>query len=51
MVLQRLIAVLFEWLSTGRFPREEFHVHPAYLVLFALIVVPVMAALTIRSFG
>jgi hypothetical protein len=51
MVLQRLIAILFEWLRTGRFPREEFRAHPAYLVLFLLVVVPLLVALAIRGLG
>jgi len=48
--LARLIDVLLEWLTTGRFPREEFRVHPMLFVLFAMAVIPVVAALALQAF-
>lgn len=51
MVLARLTKVLLEWLETGRFPREEFRVHPSLLILFAAVVVLLAIALLDRAFA
>jgi hypothetical protein len=47
MLFVRLIDVLLEWLTTGRFPREEFRVHPLLLVLCVLVLAPVVVALAL----
>jgi hypothetical protein len=49
MVLARLINVLLEWLTTGRFPREEFRVDPKLLVLFVFVVGLVIVPLTLKA--
>jgi hypothetical protein len=51
MVLARLTKVLLQWLETGRFPREEFRIHPALLILFAAIVLLMAAAVLERALG
>jgi hypothetical protein len=51
MILERVAGILEEWLRTGRFPREEFRVRAGFVVLFVVIVVPIMGALTLRALG
>jgi hypothetical protein len=51
MLLTRLLEVLLEWLTTGRFPREELRVHPMLLVLGVVVVGPVIVALILQALG
>jgi hypothetical protein len=51
MVLARLTKVLLKWLETGRFPREEFRVHPSLLVLLAAVLGLLAAAALERVFA
>jgi hypothetical protein len=44
MFYGRLNELLVEWMSTGRFPREELRVRPLFAIAFAITVLGLAAA-------
>jgi glutamate mutase epsilon subunit len=46
---ERLPAVIARWLSTGRFPREEFRVRPWIAFAFAIAVLTLATAIVVHQ--